>query len=253
MQLQQNRQEYRSSCLLHTLGEALLLLFATHPTAATAAAWTRFMASPERSKKQEPLLLPAHLTMALEGLMHGAAGASLLNFTASLGAQRPLLKTPALQKQEQQHEPQMQHQLQRQQQQQVHQLSDEGQAQLVFLLNAHQGSRSCGNLLLHRVLLLLQLLSAAATCTPDGFAAASAVDSSLPFGAVVAAVRALWRLCSLQQSLLTLVGSKGTPFQYVSSGLLLPPLRGKWKENRSESIGAIRYRTICPCQRCACA
>lgn len=193
-QHQRNRLEHRNSCLLHTLGEALLLLFAGHPTAATAAAWTRFIPVADSNRKQEALLLPAHLIRSLECLVHGAAAASLLNFTASIGAQRPPQK------------PQVSlHLHDQQQQQQAQQQHDEWQGEIVSLLSSGQSSRSCGNLLLHRVLLLLQLLSASATCTPDGFAAAVAADPSLPFGAVVAAVRALWRLCSLQQCLLTLV------------------------------------------------
>ncbi|CDI73665.1 hypothetical protein, conserved [Eimeria praecox] len=201
--LQQNRQEYRNSCLLHALGELLLLLFAGHPTAATAAAWTRFISPTDVTsgssssnnsssrKPQEPLLLPAHLVAALECLLHGAAAASLLNFAATLGAQRLQQKPPSFRQQQQQ------------QQQQYHR--DDGVGDLGSLLSANNCGRSCGNLLLHRVLLLLQLLSAACTCTPDGFAAAAAAAAPLPFGAVVAAVSALWRLCSLQQTLLSLL------------------------------------------------
>lgn len=187
--LQQNRQEYRNSCLLHALGEVLLLLFAGHPTAATAAAWTRFISPPDNSSRKpvEPLLLPAHLAVALECLLHGAAAASLLNFAAALGARRPQQKPPSLRQQQQQ------------------QQRDDGVGDLGSLLSVNNSGRSCGNLLLHRVLLLLQLLSAACTCTPDGFAAAAAAAPPLPFGAVVAAVSALWRLCSLQQALLSLV------------------------------------------------
>ena len=217
-QQQQNRLEHRNSCLLHTLGEALFILFAGHPTVATAAAWTHFLVSPDSSRnKQEALLLPAHLVASLENLMHGAAAASLLNFSASIGAQRPPQKPPmSLQWLRDQQQHLLLHM--QEQQQQERQLGE-----IVSLLSSYQSGRSCGNLLLHRVLLLLQLISAAATCTPDAFAAAAAVDASLPFGAVVAAVSALWRLCSLQQSLLSLVRTSCVPCCCFFCGLLLLP------------------------------
>lgn len=179
--------------LVHVLADSLLLLFAGHPVATTAAAWTQplLIGPPGSSDSREntSALFASHIVRILECTMKGASASSILNFAASFRAQQPLgftfLRESGVES--------------------GARGQDQWNDNLKWSPSWSHGDRSPGSVLMHRVVLLLQLVSAGATCTEDALAASAAADSEMPFGTIVSVVRSLWRASSLQQGILSLV------------------------------------------------